>query len=480
MGHLAPEHTSQRPDAPQHGASCSEATTVRYDVGVVAIVKNVQVRPRTAWSVATSLGALTLFVAIASITVGLSGALAQTNAEVAEVVDSTGRFVEFDVDADLEAAIQRANEANIGFIWLGQSGGDAELVATGVRGALGEMNSRYITVVVLNNDGVWVDSRDGASATAAANESFSSFLAGDVAGGLDTVTSVMSGGTPSQDSTATTAGSATANDANNTGSTATGDRTSESGGSFPWLFLAILAVLGFLAFRFFNGRRRASKGAALDMERDRVEIREQLRDNADRVIELGDRAIAHGDAELIRMYEEASEAYQHVSLSIDGAKTAEEVDKLDEAIDEAEWKFEVIEARIEGRPEPTSPADLDPPPPTGPSAPQPGGQAPAPSGGTVTRRGRTIPPLGSPRDRPALGRDENILTERQRAPQTRRRSGGGGIGRMLTGSAGRMIMSVLASLLLGGLGNRGGSQRTRRRRSSGYGGSLGGGVLRNR
>ncbi len=451
--------------------------------GVVAQEK--PVRPRLITAFIAMMCALLLSPVVAG---------AQTNADVAREVDQTGRFVEFEVDAELEAAIGRANAANIGFIWIDQSGGDAELVATGVRRELADINSRYVTVVALNNDGVWVDSRDGARAAQAGSESFDDFLAGDVAGGLDTVTSVMSGGgsgaTDNSGSTATTTatGSGTANDS---------ATTRDSGGGFPWFTLLVLGGLGFLAFRFFNGRRRTNKQSIEHMERDRLEIREQLRDNADRVINLGDRAIAHGDAELVRMYEEASRAYQEVSTSIDDASTAEEIDQLDDKIDDAEWKFEVIEARIEGRPEPKSPADLEPPPPLGnPNPPSADQQPDQRQGGTVTRRGRTIPPLGSPNDRPALGRDESIFdqqrdprrTQRQ-AQRPQRRRGGGGIGRMLSGGAGRMLMSVLMSVLLGGMGNRGGSRRSQRRRSGGGfggggfgggGGGLGGGVLRNR
>ncbi len=414
---------------------------------------------------------------------------AQSLSDVADEIDQTGRFVEFDVDADLEAAIGRANDSNIGFVWLNQSGSDAELIAGTVRQNLETSGSRYVTVVVLNNDGVWVQSRDGARASEAGTESFSDFLAGDVAGGLDTVTSVMSG--TSSGATATT----TVNAESDTDASATSNAPSAStdGGGFPWLTAIVIAGLAFFAFRFFSGRRRTAKAETANMERDRLEIREQLRDNADRVIELGDRAIKHGDAELIRLYEEASRTYQDVSMSIDGASTAAEVDELDERIDDAEWKFEVIEARIDGRPEPKSPADLEPPPPVaseGSPPPPTAEDRSSTNRGTVTRRGRTIPPLGAPNDRPALGHDESIFdqsTRQTRSSRPRRQSRGGGIGGMLSGGMGRMLMSLLASVLLGGM-RGGGSRRSQRRNVPSFGGSrsgrssggLGGGVLKRR
>ena len=86
------------------------------------------------------------------------------------------------------------------------------------------------------------------------------------------------------------------------------------------------------------------------------------------MIWLGDRVIASKDPELIRIYEEASETYQAVSEAVEGADAAEAVDDLDDRIDHAEWQFETIEARLDGRP--------DPPPP----------RARRPGRATITRR----------------------------------------------------------------------------------------------
>lgn len=386
-----------------------------------------------------------------------SPASAQSLDEVAEEVSATGRFVEFEVDADLEASIERANAAGIAFVWLDQSNDDAQQIAESVGSKLIDMGSKYGSIVVLNNSGVWVASR-GSNDAAAGNQAQELFAVGNRSGGLDLVTDVLSG---QLSTTATTTG-------NSSGTSP----TAASSAGFGILPLLLLGGLAFFAFRYFAGKRRKKKLLETNMASDVAEIREQLKDNADRVIELGDRVIVSSNDELIRMYEKASGSYQEVSQSIDGADTPQEVDRLDDAIDQAEWQFEVIEARLDGRPEPKSPADLPPPP--GPQQTQPA----APDGDdrtSVTRRaprtGSAVPPLGS-----------SEQAQRRRA-QPRRSRGGGGMSRLLTGGLGRMAMSMVMSLLMGGLGRGQVSRRSQRRGGfggGGFGGGLGGGVLKGR
>lgn len=385
---------------------------------------------------------------------GSSSVAAQSLDEVADEVDQTGRFVEFDLDADTAASIDRANSNGIAFVWLDQGGTDAQQVADGVASRLEDAGSRYGSLVVLNNDDFWVLSRgDNGAAAASAARGF--FASGAVGTGLDAVTDAITG-TATSETPSTTVATGTS-----------GSSSSSSGGGFPWFWAIVVAVLGFLGFRYVRGKSTAKKLVAQEIERDRAEIQEQLRNNADRVIDLGDKVIATGDGELIRTYEQASASYQDVSTSIDEAVTAEEVDALDDKIDEAEWQFEVIEARLEGRTPPPRPApDADDA--IAPSAQPPSAGSPAAtSSGTPAPPSPTrVPPLGSDRDRPALGRDDSVFdgparpaAQRQPAPRSRRRGGMGGMGGMLGG--------VLGSILLGGGGRR-------RRSSGGLGGALGG------
>ncbi len=172
-------------------------------------------------------------------------------------------------------------------------------------------------------------------------------------------------------------------------------------------------------------------------------------------------------------------------MGLDDAATASEIDALDDRLDRAEWQFEVIEARLDGRtppPEPRigegpvgRPSGRQPVPPLGGDTPPPPRTPPAP------RRpsGRSGRSLGD--DRPALGDDESVFpgssrTRSTRTTSTRRSSGGGMMGGLLkTG----LLTLVMKLLLGGGLSAGSGSRRTQQRRSSGgYDGGVGGGVLR--
>jgi len=242
------------------------------------------------------------------------------------------------------------------------------------------------------------------------------------------------------------------------------------------VLIALVVGGGLLVFRSARSKAKAKKQAAIDLEEDRAEIKEQLGDNADHVLNLGDRVIEADRPELITTYEEASAAYQDVSQSIDLASTAEEVDRLDDKIDRAEWQFESIEAALEGRPAPPSPEEVE-----AQARAQAADRASAPSSPTARIDGR--PALGADESvigvppRPSRRRDRYRLpAPRSPYPQQRRRGGG----------MGGVLGSILGSIVLGG-GGMTGSRRTQSRHRSRSGGSLGrtsaggglgGGVLR--
>ena len=389
--------------------------------------------------------------------------------DAADAIQSTGRFVEAgSVSAEVEAAIQRANAQNVAFVWLNQNG-EGLNAARSISTELGSRQSRYGAVIVLTESSVFAAGVDEAGP--AMNDATTQiFGTGNVAGGIDAYLARLGG--------AASAGAPS------------------TGGGFPWIIPILLAVFAFIGFRMWSGRRKTKTAESIAIEDDRAEIKEQLKNNADRVMTYGDRVIKSGDAELISMYEEASRTYQDVSQSVDGAQTATEVDLLDDRIDKAEWQFDVIEAKLENRTPPPFPHDslaLDddsgtPPPPSR------GRRTPPPPSRTTSTRS----------DAPALGRDESVLegspSRPQARPRTSQRRRSSGMGGMLTGGMGRMLMSVLASVLLGGgLGQPRTSRRTQRRtggdlgsilsggRSSGNNrrgrggrGGLGGGVLRGR
>jgi hypothetical protein len=355
------------------------------------------------------------------------GALAQT-VDVEEIVDQIeqdGQFLERGVTAEAESAIERANAQGVAFVRLdnnSQSSATAEEIFAELR----SRGSTYGAVIVLTNASVFARGVNSA-ATSMTDTITQVFGNGDIAGGIDQYLA-------------------------NLGSDAAGGLdTPEGGGGFPWIVPILLVIAGFFLINVMRGRRKTRQVEAKNLEVDREEIIEQLKANADRVIDLGDEVIQAKDPELISIYEEASAAYQNVSNEIRNATTPAEVDVLDDQIDKAEWQFEVIEARLSGQ---NPPPFLDddqhesqPPPPT----PPPHSLSPAERDAQLRRQGQAPRPL--PKRSP-----------RQRYQPQQRRSGTGG-------ALGKMAMSVILSMLMGGrLGQPRQSRRSSRRGGGGYGG----------
>ncbi len=415
-------------------------------------------RPPLLLVVVGLLGLLGLVVSFGWSQPALATTLAQTATapsltELVDAVKRTGRYLEKETDASITTAIDRANDEGIAVVWI--IGDDTEATAKDLLSLLDNAGSRYHTVVAIGDSQYWAEStvHDPASA---ADLMVPDLTAGRVANALETFTASVTGKPPPDDRSETPTSDSP------TTSTETG-----SGGGIPWIPVLLVGAAGFFAFRFFSGRSKAKRAGHELIEIDRAEIAEQLKNNADRVIGLGDLVIAKKEPDLIRIYEEASTAYQEVSTELEHATTAEQVNLLDDKIDKAEWQFEVIEARLDGRTPPSAPApDTDASPLPRPSQPsQPNLDAP-----------------GRSTDRPALGRDDSVLG-RSGGGRSSGLPGGmaGGMGGM-GGGLGGILGGVLGGMLGGGRRPRTTSRRSQQRRqdTGSYGGGLGGGVLRPR
>lgn len=418
---------------------------------------------------------LSLFILLFGLTATAVAAGAQSLDDIAVAIDRDGSYLELELQGVASDAVDRANADGVGFVYLDQENADdLPILTSGLLQRLDGLGSPYRTLIVLDASGAWVESLDR-DTTGAADAALPQFATGAVAGGIDTVLGVLSGdavpaGNNSNDSTA---------------ATTPATPSTNSGGGVPWLLILFLGLAVFLAVRFFAGRKRKAAALEAALAEDRAEIREQLRNNADHVIDLGDRIVT-ADDDLRRMYEEAAQTFQDVSMGLEDAATAIEIDALDDRLDRAEWQFDVIEARLDGRTPPPEPTIGDGPigrpsgrqrvPPLGGGTPPP----PAPRSG---RSGRS---LGD--DRPALGDDESLFPDgpsrgrssRRRRQAPRRRSGGSGLGSMVGGLAKTGLLSLVIKMLLGGGLSAGSASRRTQRRSSGGGfsGGVGGGVLR--
>lgn len=391
---------------------------------------------------------LTIVVAVISATSIAQAQESVSTSAISQALLDEGRYVEGVLSSDDSAAIDEANGNGIAFVWLNQpnrSDNAAPDLASELRVDLRNQSSQYSDVFVLIDDGTGSTIGLGAASATASNTqvdaavtaSSQQFLLGDIGAGIREYSNSLSGQ------------SASASDSTSSSDSAA-SQSSGGGIGFFGLLLLLLFVGGglFLLFRVLSGRKKAKKVAASDMAADRAEIQEQLKNNADRVITLGDEVIAKKDDELIRIYEEASASYQEVSTSLAGASTPEQVDELDNKIDKAEWQFDVIEAKLNGKPAPLSPSERE-------------------AKREVehkTSQGRG-PQDKATSDRPALGRDESLFPggASQQRRQSRPRSGGFG-----GGGLGGGLGSVLGSILMGGsLGGARPSRRTQRRRIGG-------------
>ncbi|NNF53364.1 MAG: hypothetical protein HKN03_02870 [Acidimicrobiales bacterium] len=367
---------------------------------------------------------------------GFAGAAHAQDPDLAVVVDAieqNGRYLERDVDAAALEAIDRANADGIAFVRL-DTNAQVPTFASAVSAELDARNSQYGAVLVLTNSGIW--SRGVPEASAAGDAVTPLFGAGQIGDGIDQFTALLGG-------------------AARGGSSTTGSESTSSGGGFPWIIPIILIIGGFFLFNMLRGRKKTRAASAKAIEDDRAEIIEQLKANADRVIDLGDEVIKAKDPELISIYEEASATYQNVSNEIRNATTAAEVDALDDQIDKAEWQFEVLEAKLTGQTPPPF-LDTDAPPPPTPSAGPPS-TPPPPGPVSAAERDEQFRRQGQ-NPRPLPRRNPRVPTRSQR-------------GRGMGGMLGKMALSVLMSMLMGGrLGSPNTSRRSSRRSGGGYGG----------
>lgn len=398
--------------------------------------------------------AVFLVASFATVLPGFVGvASAQSTDSIVDAIEQDGSYVEGDRTPELDRAIQTANDNGIAYVQLDRDAAEGEVLelADDLLAQLFERQAGYGTVLVLaQND--YAATNDGIQSRldAALNAAFEGFSTERPATGLSDFTESLYGvtadnsspqSTQQTDTSLAAADEQTAEQTDGTTSPAP-DPTESSGGGIGLgsiLLFGALVFGGFWLFRRWRNGKAAQEKQDAETEIDRQEIKEQLRSNADRVIDLGDQVITNGDPELIARYEEASQTYQDVSSRIDAATTGDEVDALDDRIDHAEWQFETIEARLQNRPEPESPAEIE---------------------ARAEAARKRLPPPSPAKDEGVVRSPTSGREYRRRSPRRRR---GGGFGGIL----GNVIGSILIGGMSGGFGMP--SRRSQRRRGGGGG-----------
>lgn len=203
--------------------------------------------------------------------VALAPAGAQTAppaSQIAEQLDSSGRYLQFDASTAEDQAIAAANERGVAFVWLDLDV-DAEQLAEDVGDELFSRPARYSTVLVLTAAGVGAQSDTVGSGEIndAIDASFTSFQQNAVADGLDEFVASLAGQqTPRTSVPASGSGS-------DSGSSSGGGG---GGGSIllPVLGVVVVGGGGLLLLRSLSRRRKARQAAAAELEADRAEIKE--------------------------------------------------------------------------------------------------------------------------------------------------------------------------------------------------------------
>lgn len=259
---------------------------------------------------------------------------------VADEVDRTGSFLQPDLDDDAQQAVEEANERGVGVVLVSDPVPAVELSAQ-LDGLLASRDSRYTTVLVVTGEGAAARSRTYDSERMRAlidpgTPAFTAFAQGRRAEGIRSFAEGLD---------------------DETVAAPVGEAESD-GVDVPWLtLLVVLALVGVGVGGWWLVRRQQEqRRETARVEAQRSEIGQQLRNNADRIIHLGDVVLARDDAELIDLYDRASGTYRDVSQSLDNAHSPDAVQRLDERLDEAEWQLEVIEARLAGRTPPPRPS----------------------------------------------------------------------------------------------------------------------------
>jgi len=245
----------------------------------------------------------------------------------------------------------------------------------------------------------------------------------------------------------------------NTGATSgSASSDSSSGGGFPWLFIAIPAVIGGgLWFMSSRGKKKKNEEDAESAQKIRAELQTELDELANDVLVLSSPVDLSEKPEVVTYYRKATDTYLDISDALpDEEKLGEislrELSEIGARVTHARWQMDAAEALISGEPVPEKPKVAPPP-----------------------------APRAQPRTEAHRQQRREQMRQRQPRPrvsysQSRRRSGGGLLDILIAGAG------MLGGRRGGGMfgGRRGGGMfgGSNRGRSSRGGGMFGGGSSR--
>jgi hypothetical protein len=268
-------------------------------------------------------------------------ALAQSDDEILEALESRGYYLDRGVDASLNEMESLASQhPDIYFVALDSEATEgADVLATGLLDALGRG-----TLVVLTPEEVGAVSLDHVDA--------------DLDRALDAV--------------AATEGSSYVEDFAEFASTLTGQIVSPSttegrqvgdGGGFPTVPVLVgVGLVGLVGFAIYRSSRNQKEALVGRLEEARTEIRQQMDVVATQIVGLADDARVEQNPVALQHYRAASETFRQAEERLAAAGNLAQLEDLSDDLDRARWELESADALIEGRQPPPEPEDQKPQP----------------------------------------------------------------------------------------------------------------------
>lgn len=136
----------------------------------------------------------------------------------------------------------------------------------------------------------------------------------------------------------------------------------EPGGSggLPWAWILLLVVVAGGAFLFWRMQQSSKRSEAAAIESARAEVKKRLDDVANDIIDLEDDVAGSSIAAVPVLYESATEAYSTALEDYERAESPAQLMTTAEALDQAIWQLDSVEALLDGKPAPPKPVKPQP------------------------------------------------------------------------------------------------------------------------
>lgn len=133
------------------------------------------------------------------------------------------------------------------------------------------------------------------------------------------------------------------------------------GGGGGGVLLVVLIVLGVGGFLWYRSKKnQAAEEVETSLDEARAEIRSQLGEVANDVLDLEERVRVAENREASEHYQAASAAFAEASDRLDAASSFNDLEDIANDLDDAAWRLDAAEALVEGRSVPPKPTREEP------------------------------------------------------------------------------------------------------------------------